>query len=40
MIGLFFYLLQAVQPMGLDVLRDRSQLFKINSEAWWKTPTP
>ncbi|GHA62146.1 cytochrome c oxidase accessory protein CcoG [Photobacterium aphoticum] len=32
MIGLFFYLLQAVQPMGLDVLRDRSQLFKINSE--------
>ncbi|KLV03233.1 4Fe-4S ferredoxin [Photobacterium aquae] len=32
MIGLFFYLLAAIQPMGLDVLRDRNQLFKVNSE--------
>ena len=32
MIGLFFYLLASVQPMGLDVIRDRNQLFRINSE--------
>ncbi|WP_299020693.1 cytochrome c oxidase accessory protein CcoG [uncultured Photobacterium sp.] len=32
MIGLFFFLLASVQPMGLDVIRDRNQLFKINSE--------
>lgn len=30
--GLFFYLIASVQPMGLDVLRDRSQLFRINNE--------
>nr|WP_036820644.1 FixG Ig-like domain-containing protein [Photobacterium sanctipauli] len=31
MVGLFFYLLASVQPMGLDVLRDRNQLFRINN---------
>ncbi|WP_028024414.1 cytochrome c oxidase accessory protein CcoG [Enterovibrio calviensis] len=29
---LFFYLLSAVQPMRLDVIRDRAQLFKTNSD--------
>ncbi|MBV7300835.1 cytochrome c oxidase accessory protein CcoG [Enterovibrio paralichthyis] len=32
MVGLFFLLLSSVQPMGLDVIRDRSQLFKTNSD--------
>ncbi|UTV27728.1 cytochrome c oxidase accessory protein CcoG [Photobacterium atrarenae] len=32
MIGLFFYLLSTIQPMGLDVIRDRNQLFKVNTE--------
>ena len=32
MIGLFFYLLASVQPMGLDVIRDRSQLFRVNNQ--------
>ena len=32
MIGLFFYLLASVQPMALDVIRDRNQLFRINSD--------
>lgn len=32
MAGLFLYLLASVQPMGLDVLRDRSQLFRVNNE--------
>lgn len=32
MIGLFFVLLANVNPMGLDVIRDRSQLFKENND--------
>ncbi|CZF84949.1 cytochrome c oxidase accessory protein CcoG [Grimontia marina] len=32
MLGLFVMLFSAVQPMGLDVIRDRTQLFKTNSE--------
>ncbi|OAN12633.1 cytochrome c oxidase accessory protein CcoG [Photobacterium jeanii] len=32
MVGLFFVLLSAVSPMGLDVIRDRSQLFRENNE--------
>lgn len=40
MVGVFFTLLSNVQPMGLDVLRDRNQLFRMNNEGWWRTPTP
>ncbi|GAB3533577.1 cytochrome c oxidase accessory protein CcoG [Photobacterium alginatilyticum] len=32
MVGLFFFLLASVQPMGLDVIRDRNQLFRVNTE--------
>ncbi|KKD62321.1 4Fe-4S ferredoxin [Grimontia sp. AD028] len=32
MLGLFVMLFSAVQPMGLDVIRDRTQLFKTNSD--------
>lgn len=32
MLGIFFMLLSSVQPMGLDVIRDRTQLFKTNSD--------
>ncbi|WP_305373657.1 cytochrome c oxidase accessory protein CcoG [Photobacterium leiognathi] len=32
MIGLFFVLLNTIQPMGLDVIRDRTQLFKENDQ--------
>lgn len=32
MVGLFFILLSSVNPMGLDVIRDRSQLFRENNE--------
>lgn len=32
MFGLFFYLASSVQPMLLDVIRDRNQLYKINSQ--------
>ncbi|MGF1701854.1 cytochrome c oxidase accessory protein CcoG [Photobacterium makurazakiensis] len=32
MIGLFIYLFASIQPMGLDVLRDRNQLYRINNE--------
>lgn len=34
MIGLFFVQVASVDPMGLDVLRDRNQLFRINSEGF------
>lgn len=34
MIGLFFAQVASVEPMGLDVLRDRNQLFRINSEGF------
>ncbi|WP_413113660.1 cytochrome c oxidase accessory protein CcoG [Thaumasiovibrio sp. DFM-14] len=32
MIGLFLYSLTTVENMGLDVLRDRNQLFKVNQD--------
>ncbi|UIP27915.1 cytochrome c oxidase accessory protein CcoG [Photobacterium sp. TLY01] len=32
MFGLMAYLVVSVQPMGLDVIRDRNQLFRINTE--------
>lgn len=32
MIGLFFYLLSSIQPMRLDVMRERNQLFKFNND--------
>ncbi|MGF1726459.1 cytochrome c oxidase accessory protein CcoG [Photobacterium nomapromontoriensis] len=32
MVGLFFYLLATIEPMELDVIRDRSQLFRTTND--------
>ncbi len=38
--GVFVYNAMSIMPMGLDILRDRNQLFRENSEGSSRTPTP